>query len=75
MQLYFGVLDRAGRQGVRREPGETPDELAPRLKDALNRPVTDEISEGFKEARYAGREPSAEETADRKRRFEEGDGP
>jgi Domain of unknown function (DUF4129) len=73
MQLYYGVLARASREGVVRQPGETPDELAPRLKAALDRPVTDEISEGFKEARYGDREPAAEDTADRKRRFEDGD--
>lgn len=56
VRLYLEVLERAEHAGVRREPWQTPHELAPALHDAFHTSLTDEITAAFEEARYGGRE-------------------
>ncbi|GAB4321849.1 MAG: hypothetical protein Kow0010_02300 [Dehalococcoidia bacterium] len=57
VRLYLEVLERAEHAGVRREPWQTPHELAPALHDTFHTQVTDEITAAFEEARYGGRDP------------------
>ncbi|MEX0781248.1 MAG: DUF4129 domain-containing protein [Dehalococcoidia bacterium] len=55
-QLYREVLEQAERTGHARRPSETPAEFAPVLESTFHRPVTDEITHAYEQARYAGRE-------------------
>ena len=68
-RLYRDVLERSERAGRPRSPSRTPTEFAPELRQALQAPVTDEITRAFEHARYAGREPSAAEIDDLERRW------
>ena len=56
-RLYLDVLQRAEQTGQQRIPGETPAEFAPKLATAFQAAVTDDITQAFEQARYAGREP------------------
>ncbi len=58
-RLYREMLERAEATGHARRPAETPHEFAPVLQATFHRPVTDEITSAFEQARYAGREPDA----------------
>ncbi|MFN0147887.1 MAG: DUF4129 domain-containing protein [Dehalococcoidia bacterium] len=71
IRLYAAVLAGAESQGAPRKPGETPEEYAPRLKTVTGKPVTDEITAAFEQARYAGREPDPAVIAELERRWEE----
>lgn len=71
-RLYLEVSARASSSGEPRQPFETPEEYAPRLRQALQRPLTDEITAAFEQARYAGREPDSRTLADLGRRWREG---
>ncbi len=69
-RLYLETLDHARRSGLTREPGDTPEEIAPALRSALATPVTDDITAAFEQARYAGREPDARALADLEQRWQ-----
>ncbi|MGH7753015.1 MAG: DUF4129 domain-containing protein, partial [Gemmatimonadales bacterium] len=58
--------------GHARRPGETPAEFAPVLEDTFHRPVTDEITHAYEQARYAGREPDGAALAALEHRWREG---
>ena len=68
-RLYLEVLDQAHRSGRDRQPGDTPEEFAPALRDALQTPVTDDITAAFEQSRYAGREPDPRALADLEQRW------
>lgn len=55
-RLYRDVLDEAEHQGLQRSPAETPREFAPILHEQFRTNVTDDITQVFVDARYAGRE-------------------
>ncbi len=55
-RLYRDVLDEAEHEGRQRQPSETPREFAPVLADKFHTQVTDDITQVFVDARYAGRE-------------------
>lgn len=57
VRLYLAVLADAERRGHPREPARTPHEFQPVLHQAFQTPVTDEITQLFEEAQYAGRDP------------------
>jgi len=61
--LYRDVLAAAERTGLERAPAQTAEDLAPRLHSLFPAAATDEITQLFEEARYAGREPSPAEVA------------
>lgn len=71
VRLYLDVVEASGRRGYPREPSRTPAEFAPELATAFQSPVTDEITRAFEQARYAGREPSAETIAALEHRWRE----
>lgn len=68
-RLYYRALAEAERAGQPRQPGETPEEFAPRMRDALHTPVTDDITAAFEAARYAGRPPDPATVAELERRW------
>lgn len=69
--LYRRVLHEADRSGRPRQAYETPDEYAPKLNELFHVQVTDEITEAFDEARYAGRPPDPERIRDLEQRWED----
>ncbi len=71
VRLYRQVLEEAEREGHPRHPAETPHEFAPVLESTFHRPVTDEITFAYEQARYAGREPDAATLAALERRWRE----
>lgn len=73
-RLYHTVLQRAQHAGEVREPGVTPEEFAPRLRETLHTPVTDDITQAFEESRYAGRPPDAVRVAELERRWRDSAG-
>jgi uncharacterized membrane protein YidH (DUF202 family) len=55
--FYLSMLDQAGEQGIKRRPGETPFQFAPRLEEAVadeEQPVT-LLTERFVEIHFASR--------------------
>lgn len=73
-RLYHAVLEKAQHAGEVREPGETPEEFAPRLREAFHAPVTDDITMAFEESRYGGRKPGDAQVAELRRRWRESGG-
>jgi hypothetical protein len=70
-RLYREVLERAEMTGHPRKPAETPSEFAPVLESTFHRPVTDEITHAYEQARYAGREPDPATLAALERQWRE----
>jgi hypothetical protein len=68
-RLYLEVLHEAEAEGLTRHPDETPNEIAPRMADAMHTHVTDEITAAFLQSRYAGREPDPRAVAELERRW------
>ncbi|MDO8614391.1 MAG: DUF4129 domain-containing protein [Dehalococcoidia bacterium] len=62
-RLYFAMLHRAARQGLRRPPSATPLEFAPSLREHFRSPLALAISEAYARARYGGRAPPPQEIA------------
>lgn len=69
--LYVEVLRDAEHAGQPRELAETPHEFAPRLTSLFHRPITDEITAAFEEARYGGRRLNSEDVTRLKQDWEQ----
>jgi hypothetical protein len=69
--LYRAVLRAADRAGQPRALSETPEEFAPRAREAFHTPLTDEITQAYEQARYGGREPDPVLVAELQRRWGE----
>ena len=69
-RLYLEVLAKAEGSGHARPQGETAREFAPELRATFATPVTDDITQAFEAARYAGREPDARAVAELRSRWE-----
>lgn len=73
LRLYLEVLEAARRAGTPRADSQTPQEFAPLLASALDREVTDEITDAFVDARYAGRVPDEATLTELRSRWEQKD--
>lgn len=70
-RLYLAVLADAERRGHPRDPAQTPHEFLPVLHETFETNVTDEITQLFEEARYAGRTPDSNRLREVAARWEE----
>lgn len=68
-RLYLAMIEQARREGVVREPADTPDEIVPRVAAVIEPPVARAITDAFVQSRYAGREPGASLVAELQRRW------
>lgn len=69
VRLYREVLQRAEQSGRPREQAVTAAEFAPVLSETFQTNVTDDITDVFEQARYAGREPGVRELAELEQRW------
>lgn len=60
-RLYFEMLDDAEGRGISRDPGQTPDELAPSLERTFRGSAPGLITTAFDDVRYGSRSPSEQE--------------
>jgi hypothetical protein len=60
-KLYFDMLEDAEERGVRRQPYQTPLELAPTLDERFHAPTPHRITDAFDDVRYGHHPAHAEE--------------
>jgi hypothetical protein len=69
-RLYFDMLNAAHHRGVDRRPGETPEELRPRIDTALGAGPPEKITSLFERVRYASLSASPDEVEALRREWE-----
>lgn len=70
-RLYLTMVEQARKDGIERDPADTPNEIVPRVARVYEPAVTRDITEAFNQSRYAGREPDAAQVAELQRRWSE----
>ncbi|MGD9935485.1 MAG: DUF4129 domain-containing protein [Dehalococcoidia bacterium] len=68
-RLYLSMVEQARKDGIGREPADTPEEIVPRVAAVYEPLIARDITDAFIQSRYAGREPDAARLADLQRRW------
>ncbi|MCA9829309.1 MAG: DUF4129 domain-containing protein [Dehalococcoidia bacterium] len=68
-RLYLAMVEQARKDGIDRDPADTPEEIVPRVAAVYEPLVAREITDAFIQSRYAGREPDPARLAELQRRW------